>query len=465
MFRSIKWRLQAWQMLLLAAVLAVLLALHYQLRRKELVAQVDKQLRDALVIVLPVVAPPPSALPPRREPQQLPPPLADGPEQIGQDFIEQIADHDYYVMAWNAAGAEEARHGSVPADLALPDPPPAAGKQVIATRAGNRELVRHQPNGVVILVGQPLAPVYRILAATRIHLLAVGLAVMATGFAGGWLIIARVMRPLREIGQTARRIASGERNRRIELADAPVELEDMACTLNETFDHLDDAIETQKRFSADASHELRTPIAVVIAQTQAALRRDRSTEEYKAVLEACLRAGQRMKTMANSLLELNRVERIDAELLKGRHDLNTLLHETATSTALLSDLHPVEFKAAAEALWADVDGERIQQVAANLVANALQHNPDGCPIRVELRRNGGKAEIEVADGGAGIAPEHLPHLFERFFRVDKSRSREHGGAGLGLAIAKGIVEAHGGTIAVSSMPGQGTTFTIELPLA
>lgn len=247
--------------------------------------------------------------------------------------------------------------------------------------------------------------------------------------------------------------------------NAPEELAGLADTLNNTFDHLHESIETQKRFSADASHELRTPIAIVIAQAEAALKRERTSDEYQSVLKACLHAGQRMKNMANSLLELTRLDGAGVALVKTRCILNEVISDAVESASALSEKHPVSFHCLEKHLVAEIDPPRIHQVMMNLLSNAIQHNPDGCEIQVVLETTDREAVIKIIDEGVGISKESLPHIFDRFYRVDKSRSHEHGGVGLGLSIVKSLVEAHGGNIAVSSIFNQSTTFTIRLPLS
>ncbi len=487
LFKSIRWRLLVWQMILLAGVLLTLLTLHYQLKKRDLIAAVDAELQEALMVVMPGIAPPQGdpqlGMPPPRDdmrfPNDRPPPRQRLPQlerpvdEKTTEFLAELEQHDLYLAVQDARGIE--RYGQVPESLAN-DMPKAAEQTQKVIRDGNRELIQsHQKN--VIVLGRPLTEVYAKLSATRLYLIGIGGAVLAIGFMGGLLIIGRALRPIQKISDTAKTIAEGDHQQRIELSDAPEELSGLADTLNNTFDHLHESIENQKRFSADASHELRTPIAVVIAQTEAALKRNRSPEEYKEVLNACLRAGRRMKSMANSLLELTRLSTTGFELFKERYDLNTILTDAVDSASLLSKKHSIDFQClpvlpvlsnvegseveGRKPLEVDVDSDRIHQVMMNLISNAMQHNPQGCEITIRLKEG---RIIEIVDNGIGIPEEHLPHIFERFYRVDKSRSREQGGAGLGLSIVQSLVEAHGGTIAVASVPTLGTTFTITLPL-
>ena len=463
LFRSIKWQLLVWQTVLLATVLAVLMTLHYQFHKRNLIAAVDAHLQETLLAVMPILAPPKQgvaqALPAHRPPLQERP-RQEGPEQLAARILEDLEQQHIYIVSRGHRGTTQ--YGQVPESLSE-QLPAAVSKPTQITRNGNRERI-HPHHDSLIVIGTPLDEVNDEMAAVLGILLLIGGTVLVIGIAVGWLIVSRALRPIKTISETAKTIASGDHHKRIELADAPEELASMAHTLNNSFDHLDAIIETHRRFSADASHELRTPIAVVIAQTETALKRERSPAEYRTVLQACLRAGQRMKNMAESLLTLTRIDSHGAALDITACDLNSVVTNAVDSASLLSAKHPVNLQCPESPLTAPVDRDRIHQAIMNLTTNAIQHNPKGCPIHISLHKKNNRAFIEVADEGTGIPEEHLPHIFERFYRVDTSRSRECGGAGLGLSIVKGLVEAHGGTIEVSSSSGLGTVFTITLPL-
>jgi two-component system, OmpR family, sensor kinase len=457
-FRSIRWQLLVWQTVLLAGVLAILLGLHYQLRKRDLIAAIDAELQETLLAVMPAITPPQQAIPPRKPMDRVRPGERD-PKQIAGEQLAGIEQQGIYILCAEPGGLK--RYGEVPASLTAQMPDPAGNLKQI-TRDGYRERI-YPHHRMVIVIGKPLDEVHAEMSALLVTLLLIGGAVLLIGIAIGWLAVSRSLRPIRIISQTAQTIASGEHHRRIELAGAPDELASLAGILNESFDHLDEAIENQKRFTADASHELRTPVAVVIARTEAALKKNRSAEEYKGALEACLRAGQRMKSMAESLLELTRLDRCGTDLNKTGCDLNKIIAEAVDAGFLLSGKHPVEFEPPKASVMIYADCERIHQVITNLIANAVQHNPDGCAVRVTLEKKDGCAIIQVIDNGIGIPPGAQEKIFERFYRVDKSRSREHGGAGLGLSIARRIVEAHGGTLCAISEPVRGAAFIITLP--
>jgi heavy metal sensor kinase len=472
-------------MLLLAAVLVSLLSLHYHLQRKALLTATDADLQNSLMIALPALAPMENGPRGPRGPRDglrddllnfedpaaaRPSPdtrvLNQEPAESADRFLAQIEKENIYLAAWDNTLKEEPseHYGTIPENLDSLDYVNFLQDQQFISRNGYRELVVPHHSGQLIVLGRSLAGIEQKLERTRGYLTLIGCAVFLLGYAGGRFTIDKTLRPIGQISRTAEEITKGDHSRRIELSDAPAELAGLALSLNNSFDHLESAIQNQKRFSADASHELRTPIAVVMAQTQAALKRDRSTEEYKAVLEACMRASQRMKSMADSLLQLTRIDAKENALDLNKHVLNDIVSNAAADAAHISHMHYVNYMGPDMTIIANIDSERIDQVLTNLLSNAVKHNSSGCSIQVTLKKEGDSAHIEISDDGQGIDADALPHIFERFFRVDKARSRQQGGSGLGLSIVKSIVEAHGGTIEATSIPGKKTTFTILLPL-
>jgi signal transduction histidine kinase len=218
------------------------------------------------------------------------------------------------------------------------------------------------------------------------------------------------------------------------------------------------------RFTADASHELRTPISVILTQIQLALSRERSPEEYRKTLETCGRAAERMRVLVNQLLELARVDSGEFSLLKEKCDLSRIARESLDLLEPLAMQRNVKLKHALEPVMIRGDALKLGQVIINLLNNAIHHNPEGTEISLSVQQSDSHATIKVKDTGAGIPPEALPHIFDRFYRVDKSRARGKGNSGLGLAISKAIIDVHDGTIRAESEVGKGTEFVIVLPL-
>jgi heavy metal sensor kinase len=296
-------------------------------------------------------------------------------------------------------------------------------------------------------------------------LTAIGAGVLVIGLAGGWLVSLRAVRPIRAITAVAQEISATNLSRRIPAAEVQSELGSLAIVLNEMFARIDAAFQQQVRFTADASHELRTPLSVIHTHVQLALSRERSADEYRKTIETCQRASSRMKDLVDSLLLLAGADAGRLTLNRQRADLRVVVENCvamvgplaeAKGVVIEADLHPTE-------LTADVS--RITQVTTNLLTNAIRYNRKEGHVRVSVDMNGPDALLTISDTGLGIPVESQPHIFERFYRVDKARSREEGGSGLGLAICKTIVEAHGGTITFHSEVGQGTTFVVRLPPA
>jgi heavy metal sensor kinase len=295
-------------------------------------------------------------------------------------------------------------------------------------------------------------------------LAAAGAAILALGLVGGSWLAARAIHPIEDISATAVKIAGGDLSQRINVADTESELGHLAGVLNSTFARLEAAFAQQARFTADASHELRTPVSVILTQTQTALSRKRTESEYREALEACQRAAQRMRTLTASLLELARLDGGQEPMKQEVFDLSRVARECVELVRPLVTEQRLEISCDLASAQCVGDPERIAQVATNLLTNAIHFNRPQGQVQISTRVENGAAVLTVTDTGPGIPAEDLPHLFERFYRVDKSRSGVQGGTGLGLAICKAIMDSQGGSIEVKSQPGAGSVFTVKLAL-
>ena len=287
---------------------------------------------------------------------------------------------------------------------------------------------------------------------------------MGLGCSIGWVLAGRSLRPIERIARTAEGIAAGDYQRQIDEADTESELGRLAVVLNTTFANMNAARERVTQFTADASHELRTPLTVILSDSQHALRQARTPEEYQHALETIKQAALRMKKISDGLLELahgdlaQTSERVPC-------DLADLADEAVALLARLARENGAELSAHLDGAPILADPARLGRVILNLVMNAILHNPAGVRVTVHTGVVAGQAELSVQDNGRGIPAESLPYIFERFRRVDPADSRHTSGAGLGLAIVKQAIEAHGGTITVTSELGAGTTFRVRLPLS
>ncbi len=325
-----------------------------------------------------------------------------------------------------------------------------------------REVITDLPSGEWILVGKNITPELKELHRSGLEFICIGAIILLFGLAGGRWFVSRALQPIESISTAAVKISAGDLSQRINVAEAESELGKLASVLNSTFARLDAAFAQQKQFASDAAHELRTPVTVVLTQTQAALNRERTAPEYRETVEACQRAAQRMRKLIGALLELARLDAGQEQMKQARFDLSQTARSCVEMIQPLADERGVKIICDLPPLEITGDSGRLAQVVTNLLTNAIQYNRDGGEVRVNLESQGSLAILTVSDTGYGISREDLPHVFERFYRGDKSRTS--GNTGLGLAISKAIVEAHGGTVEVSSTEDIGTVFTVRLPV-
>ncbi|HEY6167198.1 MAG TPA: HAMP domain-containing sensor histidine kinase [Verrucomicrobiae bacterium] len=456
--QSIRWRIQMWHGALLVLLVGTLATSFYIYERRARLLALDNRLQEVLTPLLPRVTRPFGIRPgpPAGEPDRAP----RGPE-TPENFLQRAGDGIYYV-AWGSDGRLTSKSPNAPAEV----PPPETqegGASLYRKRGELREFIHRVPNGDQVLVGTSTAAIRAELDRLALWLAGAGLLVVGVGIAGGWWLAGRAIRPIADISAAAQEIAGGDLSRRINVAETESELGELADTLNRTFERLEKHFEQQVRFTADASHELRTPLAVMLAETQRVLRRERDAEEYRQALSICERSGERMGALVNSLLELARLDSGEFALHTETCDLARVAREALEFIAPLARQKKITLRDALEPVAVQADATKLGEVLNNLLTNAILHNREGTEVTLTLAPQNGAAVFTVADNGAGIPPAAMPQLFERFYRVDKSRARAQGGSGLGLAISKAIVEAHGGTIGVESEVGQGTKFTVHLP--
>lgn len=465
--QSIRWRIQLWHGALLVVVVATLTAGFFTYESRTRLQAVDTELQEFLTPLLPILTPPGGGRPggPPRLGERPSPGIPGARRAEIMEGIQTRVAEGFYYAAWTKDGAEIARSDNVPASLSRPEGEEEGQPAGYRTRSATREFLRVSPGGELVLVGVSIAPLEAEMRRLAWWLTGAGLLVVGVGVAGGWWLSGRALRPIAQISAAADKIAGGNLSERINVAETESELGALAGTLNHTFGRLEENFEQQVRFTADASHELRTPLAVMLAETQRVLMRERAPEEYRQALVICERSGKRMSALVNSLLELARLDSGEFALNIEDCDLARVARESLEFIAPLARQKNIMLRDSLAAVSAKADAAKLGQVLNNLLTNAILHNRDGTEVTLTLASSGDSAVFTVADNGAGIPPEALPQLFERFYRVDKSRARAAGGSGLGLAISKAIVEAHGGSIAVESEVGKGTRFTVRLPCA
>jgi two-component system, OmpR family, sensor kinase len=477
-FKSIKWRLQIWYGLILVVVLAGFGFTAYQLERGRLLGRIDDELHQRVQILANALhrpqqrgpdgngqfgqlfeRPPRGQFPDDGPPGQNPRPPREfhlPPEDT--HFFDDSDTHNFYFKI-------TVKHDTDPEkEIARSDNfPKLSGPALFHFNQEQRFAGNILPSGEFIMVGCSIAPELKELRLTALKLSGVGGIILFFGLAGGWWIVSRSLRPVVAISSAAAKISAGDLSQRINVAEAESELGQLAAVLNSTFARLEAAFAQQQQFTSDAAHELRTPVSVMLTQAQTALNRERTAPEYRETVETCQRAAQRMRRLIESLLALARLDAGQEQMKRLDFDLSKTAHDCVESVRPLADERGVKIISKLSALEITGDSERLAQVVTNLLTNAIQYNlPDG-EVRVKLESQNGMAILTVSDTGQGISPEDLPRVFERFYRADKSRST--GGNGLGLAISKAVVEAHGGTIEVSSEENVGTIFIVRLPVA
>ncbi len=298
-------------------------------------------------------------------------------------------------------------------------------------------------------------------------------ALLLLATAGGVFLAGRALAPIDRITRTAGAIGAGNLAGRLGLAPRGDEVGRLAATFDDMLGRLERAFAQQERaaaqqrqFAADASHELRTPLTIIKGDLDVLLRRRRTPDEYEEVARGVDDEVTRLGRLVEDLLTLARADSGQAELAREFIYLDALVDDVVTGLRRLAGAKGVAIETRLEPDVAVIgDPARLRQLALNLLGNAVKYTPSGGRVHVTLIGEGDRARLEVGDTGIGIAPEDLPHIFDRFFRADKARARAEGGTGLGLSIARWSAEAHGGRIDVRASPERGAVFTVTLPLA
>ncbi|MCJ7485513.1 MAG: ATP-binding protein [Candidatus Aminicenantes bacterium] len=318
---------------------------------------------------------------------------------------------------------------------------------------------------VAIIVGRLPNDILDVLAIFRMVILNSSLLVVVLAGVGGLFLADRTLKPVERIAEIARGIGESDLSRRIDI-QTDDELGRLASTLNGMIARLEEAFKKQRQFVADASHELRTPLAIIQAESSLALGKERTQAEFRKSLELVSQEVDYMSDIVGKLLLLARsdagVEPVDLRDV----DLKELLVGLSQDVEALAQEKGLQFTlGSTDSLTIKGDKLKLRQLFLIVLDNAIRHTPGGGSISGSLVRRDGSAVASIGDTGIGIPAEHLPFIFDRFYRVDKARSRAEGGMGLGLSIAMSITKMHGGNIEVESQVGAGTTFRIVLPLA
>jgi two-component system, OmpR family, sensor kinase len=360
----------------------------------------------------------------------------------------------------------------LPATITVPAEPTGSSPDrvhyftVPATKGGGRWRVRASIEGgtdAMLVLATSLSDVdgtlHRLLWIELLVTAAVAAAIVLLAL---WIV--RIgLRPLAAIGRTADAIAAGDLTQRVERAESRTEVGRLGLTLNTMLSRIEASDRKLRSFVADASHELRTPLAAVRAYAELFHRgADRRPEDLARAMDGISRESERMSALVEDLLLLARLDE-GRPLARDPVRLDELAGEAVETSRTVDPGHPIDLQTTPTTVLGD--GTALRQVLDNLLGNVRSHTPPHTAAHVRVQQSNGHAVLEIADEGPGMTPEQAGRVFERFYRADPSRSRDHGGAGLGLSIVAAVTEAHDGALSLSTSEGKGATFRITLPLA
>jgi len=456
--RSVRLRLTLWYVLLLAIILAGFSAGVYVLLRHNLYDNLDDSIQNRANTFLDVIQ--------YKEGQ---PTLAgrvssDDPN-AGESFV-RVFDGSGGITFDNTAAV-----GGLPIDSRAVD---RALRGETSTRTATVDdetmrvrtlpIERDDAIGGVLEVGQSQDDVSDTLRALLLILAVAYPVTLAVASFGGVFLAGRALTPIDSLTRLARRISAEDLGQRLELRLPDDEVGRLARTFDEMIARLDDAFRRQRQFTADASHELRTPLTAIKGQAEVALSKPRDAAAYREVLQTVNEEVDRLIRMVGSLLTLARADAGQIPIASEPVNVGDLVTAAVEQVRPMAERRDLTLGVApGPAVNLQADEDLLLQLVLNLLDNAVKYTPPGGTVTVGWGMDGNRAELWVHDTGIGIAEEESERVFDRFYRVDKARSRTEGGAGLGLSICRWIAEAHGGSISLQSEPGRGTVFTVKLP--
>ena len=386
-------------------------------------------------------------------------------ELVFPDRYVEVTDNSGKALAWSANFSDNSL--TIPAHvLAKARAQSVSFVSINGLRVAVVPLSSNQELGFAA-VAEPLAVIDEGLRRLRRDFFAGVPLVLLLASAGGYFLARKSLAPIASMNRQTQRITAERLSSRLDVNNPRDELGHLATTINELLTRLETSFKEQQRFIADASHELRTPLAVLRGETEVALGKTRTIEEYETSLALIKDEAERLSHIVEDLFLLAR-QPVDAPaaLVKQPMSLNEVVRDCTRAAQVLAMNKGVRLKSPQDSpsIILNGDDELLKRMMLNLLDNAVKYTPEGGEISVALARQNGNAHIEVRDTGIGIPEAEHARIFDRFYRVDKARSRALGGAGLGLSIVRWIVEVHGGKIEVNSAPGRGSKFIVELPL-
>jgi heavy metal sensor kinase len=452
-------RLAAWYFLVLCLAFGAFSLLAFFEVRGSIHSAVDEGLRDRAADIQELLE--------RRWPaEQVKRELAAGSSVRGEDDILQIAETR---GEWSYSSISALRYG-----LQLSRTGQPAEKYRFLTmyskgmplRILNGQL-RAADRVYDLQIAAPMDDFYDAVNRFRLLLLLSVPVLLLVASAGGYWLGRKALAPVGEIARAAQSISEHALSKRLPIPQTGDELQSLSETLNEMFGRLERAFKRVTQFTADASHELRTPVALMRTRTEVALRKPRSEGEYRETIVRIHQELERTSTLIENLMSLARADSGTEALQVAPTNLNEVLLEISEPARLLAEGKSIYYDQRLPETPLHVNGNApsLRRLFLILIDNAVKYTPREGHISVVLDASDGVAVTEIRDTGVGISSSDLPHIFERFYRADESRSRESGGTGLGLSIAKWIVEAHQGKISAASKVGEGSVFRVQIPLS
>jgi heavy metal sensor kinase len=390
---------------------------------------------------------------------------AYAPEVNGR-FIRVV--HEGVGMAYISSAPKDGTFD--PSRIPLPSDNERDGARKLRLEAGNRLLIASMTltttdgNRFLVESGAPYNQIEVVLHGLLLTFAIYMPFVVSLAVVGGYWLMRRSLAPVDEITRRAEGITSTNLSERLPVIRTGDELERLSISLNRMIERLDEAFQHINRFSADASHELRTPLTILQLELEGIAQDHRRDVALGDQIGSALEETHRMSRIVESLLAISRLDAGEVKMDKTRFDLGELAASTADEMRLLAEEKSIRLCSHSEAsIHVEGDRTRLQQVIVNLIDNAIKYTQEGGTVEIRVGQEGNAAVLEVSDDGPGIPAHALPHVFERFYRADKARSRASGGAGLGLSIVKAICAAHKAEVKVSSQEGRGSCFRVELP--
>ncbi len=485
-FRSVRTRLTLWYTLLLLSTLVLFGVLAYYFTGQTLSENLDLSLRAEARWMRDFIQPQASKIKPgkrsidiilgkkarRAESQELT--GEDSTVEESDEIWNQIFRHSLqntkktYFQFSDRRGNILHRSYSLGTDSLVVTDTISSASILLTTVYLNGEPVRiaaTRDRNFTYYVGYPIADLRELLDNLFVIFLILIPIAVALSIIGGLALATKALQPVDEVTTRARTITAQNLDQTIPVRIIDDEIGRLIATINDMIGRLHASFAQVRQFSADASHELRTPLTVIRGEIELALRSKKNPKEYRRVLESTLEEILRLTSIINNLLVLAKAEQGLTKADFSEVDLESLVEELYEDSTILAGGKNIVVTLQMNTPMTIVgDRTRLRQLFLNLIDNAIKYTPEGGAVTLAMEKQNGSAVFRIEDTGIGIPPEDITKIFDRFYRVDKARSRELGGTGLGLSIAKWIAELHRGTIAVTSEPHRGSVFTVQLPL-